>query len=82
MQLLTTDLLGGNSGQSELYSAKALLILILLLIVAFFASYIVQQKKVTAIHETVVSILGGGWYSPCHNGKLWLMMVMQGQRPV
>lgn len=31
----------------------------MLLIVAFFTSYLLQQKKVTAIHETVISIFAG-----------------------
>jgi solute carrier family 9 (sodium/hydrogen exchanger), member 6/7 len=31
----------------------------MLLIVAFFTSYMMQQKKVTAIHETVISIFAG-----------------------
>lgn len=31
----------------------------MLLIVAFFTSYILQQQKVTAVHETVISIFAG-----------------------
>jgi sodium/hydrogen exchanger-like protein 6/7 len=31
----------------------------MLLIVAFCTSYTMQQRKITAIHETVVSIFGG-----------------------
>lgn len=31
----------------------------MLLIVALFTSYMLQQKKVTAIHETVISIFAG-----------------------
>jgi hypothetical protein len=31
----------------------------MLLIVAFFTSYMLQQKKVTAVHETVISIFAG-----------------------
>jgi len=31
----------------------------MLLIVAFFTSYILQQKRITAVHETVISIFGG-----------------------
>jgi len=31
----------------------------MLLIVAFFTSYMLQEKKVTAIHETVISIFAG-----------------------
>ncbi|KAK3322180.1 Sodium/hydrogen exchanger family-domain-containing protein [Apodospora peruviana] len=37
----------------------ALFILIMLLIVAFFTSYIMQQRKITAVHETVISIFAG-----------------------
>ncbi|KAK4157092.1 Endosomal/prevacuolar sodium/hydrogen exchanger [Chaetomidium leptoderma] len=37
----------------------AIFILIMLLIVAFCTSYTMQQRKITAIHETVVSIFGG-----------------------
>ena len=31
----------------------------MLLIAAFFASYLLQTNKITAIHETVVSIFAG-----------------------
>lgn len=31
----------------------------MLLIVAFFTSYIMQQRKITAVHETVISIFAG-----------------------
>jgi len=58
---LTVGLIDGDSGQQELYSAKALLILIVLLIVAFFVSYVLQERKITAFHETVVSIVGGAF---------------------
>ena len=37
---------------------------IVLLILAFFTSYIMQQKKITAIHETVVSIFAGASRQP------------------
>ncbi len=39
----------------------------MLLVVAFFTSYILQQKKVTAVHETVISIFAGEWalFLPC-----------------
>jgi len=37
----------------------AIFIMIMLLIVAFFTSYFLQQKKVTAVHETVISIFAG-----------------------
>ncbi|KAK4456045.1 Endosomal/prevacuolar sodium/hydrogen exchanger [Podospora aff. communis PSN243] len=43
----------------EINASWALFISIMLLIVAFFTSYIMQQKKVTAIHETVISIFAG-----------------------
>ncbi|KAG9251544.1 Sodium/hydrogen exchanger family-domain-containing protein [Emericellopsis atlantica] len=49
----------GDSAQKELFAAWALFISIMLLIVAFFTSYLLQQKKVTAIHETVISIFAG-----------------------
>ena len=35
----------------------------MLLIVAFFTSYFLQQKKVTAVHETVISIFAGKYTS-------------------
>lgn len=31
----------------------------MLLIIAFFTSYMLQMKKVTAVHETVISIFAG-----------------------
>lgn len=40
-------------------SSSALFIVIMLLIAAFFTSYFLQEKKVTAIHETVISIFAG-----------------------
>lgn len=40
-------------------SSWALFIVIMLLMVAFFTSYFLQEKKVTAIHETVISIFAG-----------------------
>ncbi|KAK0386298.1 hypothetical protein NLU13_6135 [Sarocladium strictum] len=49
----------GDAGEKELFAAWALFILIMLLIVAFFTSYILQQKKITAVHETVISIFAG-----------------------
>jgi sodium/hydrogen exchanger-like protein 6/7 len=42
-----------------LFAAWALFISIMLLIIAFFTSYMLQMKKVTAIHETVISIFAG-----------------------
>ncbi|RBQ80081.1 hypothetical protein FVER53590_07014 [Fusarium verticillioides] len=49
----------GDSAQKELFAAWALFISIMLLIIAFFTSYMLQMKKVTAIHETVISIFAG-----------------------
>jgi sodium/hydrogen exchanger-like protein 6/7 len=54
-----TDPEEGDSAQKELFAAWALFISIMLLIVAFFTSYMLQMKKVTAIHETVISIFAG-----------------------
>src|SRR6478752_859261 len=36
----------------------------MLLIIAFFTSYMLQMKKVTAIHETVISIFAGTFFKP------------------
>ncbi|KND92132.1 putative Na(+)/H(+) antiporter C15A10.06 [Tolypocladium ophioglossoides CBS 100239] len=49
----------GDSAQKELFAAWALFISIMLLIIAFFTSYMLQMKKVTAVHETVISIFAG-----------------------
>ncbi|KAI9167439.1 putative Na(+)/H(+) antiporter C15A10.06 [Paramyrothecium foliicola] len=49
----------GDSAQKELVSAWAIFISLMLLIIAFFTSYMLQMKKVTAVHETVISILAG-----------------------
>ncbi|KAL7823418.1 sodium/hydrogen exchanger [Trichoderma gracile] len=49
----------GDSAEKEFFAAWALFISIMLLIIAFFTSYMLQQKKVTAIHETVISIFAG-----------------------
>ncbi|KAL7930060.1 Sodium/hydrogen exchanger family domain-containing protein [Trichoderma chlorosporum] len=46
-------------GEKEFFAARAIFISIMLLIIAFFTSYFLQQKKVTAIHETVISIMSG-----------------------
>jgi sodium/hydrogen exchanger-like protein 6/7 len=54
-----TDPEGGNTPQNEILQSWALFISIMLLIVAFFTSYMLQQKKVTAIHETAISIFAG-----------------------
>ncbi|KAG0249915.1 monovalent cation:H+ antiporter, CPA1 (nhx1) [Mortierella polycephala] len=43
----------------ELYSSWALLILTVLLIGAMWTSYYLQVRKITAIHETVISIITG-----------------------
>ncbi|KAJ3473063.1 hypothetical protein NLG97_g10537 [Lecanicillium saksenae] len=48
-----------DSAQKEFFAAWAIFICILLLIITFFVSYILQMKKVTAIHETVISIFAG-----------------------
>ncbi|ATY67518.1 sodium hydrogen exchanger [Cordyceps militaris] len=48
-----------DSAQKEFFAAWAIFICILLLIITFFISYIMQMKKVTAIHETVISIFAG-----------------------
>ncbi|KJZ77056.1 hypothetical protein HIM_03377 [Hirsutella minnesotensis 3608] len=49
----------GDSAQKELFAAWALFISIMLLIIAFFTSYMLHMKKVTAVHETVISIFAG-----------------------
>lgn len=49
----------GDSAKKEFFAAWAIFICILLLIITFFVSYILQMKKVTAIHETVISIFAG-----------------------
>lgn len=48
-----------DSSKKEIYASWAIFILIMLLIVAFFTSYTLQQRKVTAVHETVISIFAG-----------------------
>lgn len=48
-----------DSSKKEIFASWALFILIVLLIVAFFTSYQLQQRKVTAVHETVISIFAG-----------------------
>ncbi|GAB1320402.1 monovalent cation:H+ antiporter, CPA1 (nhx1) [Madurella fahalii] len=45
--------------KQEQNASWAIFILIMLLMVAFCTSYTMQQRKITAIHETVVSIFGG-----------------------
>lgn len=49
----------GDGAQKEFFAAWTLFIAIMLLIAAFFTSYMLQIKKVTAIHETVISIFAG-----------------------
>jgi hypothetical protein len=51
--------LDSDSSKKEIFASWALFILIMLLIVAFFTSYMMQQKKITAVHETVISIFAG-----------------------
>lgn len=50
---------GDDPPKEEKNASWAIFILIMLLIVAFCTSYTMQQRKITAIHETVVSIFGG-----------------------
>ncbi|KAJ4304296.1 monovalent cation:H+ antiporter, CPA1 (nhx1) [Collariella sp. IMI 366227] len=49
----------GDAPKQENNAEWAIFILLMLLIVAFCVSYTMQQRKITAIHETVVSIFGG-----------------------
>lgn len=56
---MADDITEGDSAEKEFFAAWALFISIMLLIIAFFTSYMLQQKKVTAIHETVISIFAG-----------------------
>lgn len=56
--------LEGDGAKKELYAAWTIFIAILLLIAAFFTSYMLQIKKVTAIHETVISIFAGSQLKP------------------
>ncbi|KAK3905574.1 Sodium/hydrogen exchanger family-domain-containing protein [Staphylotrichum tortipilum] len=53
------DPAGADPPKQENNASWAIFILIMLLIVAFCTSYTMQQRKITAIHETVVSIFGG-----------------------
>ncbi|KAG5455548.1 MAG: Sodium/hydrogen exchanger family-domain-containing protein [Olpidium bornovanus] len=46
-------------GEQELYSSWALFILVSLLAGALWTSYFLQLRRITAVHETVVSILAG-----------------------
>lgn len=55
----TSDSDEGDGAQKEVFAAWTLFIAIMLLIAAFFTSYMLQIKKVTAIHETVISIFAG-----------------------
>ncbi|KAK0722569.1 putative sodium/hydrogen exchanger protein [Lasiosphaeria miniovina] len=45
--------------KNEINSSWALFMVIMLLVVAFFTSYTMQQRKITAVHETVISIFAG-----------------------
>ncbi len=56
---LTQTAAGDDAPKQENNASWAIFILIMLLIVAFCTSYTMQQRKITAIHETVVSIFGG-----------------------
>ncbi|RUS17420.1 Sodium/hydrogen exchanger family-domain-containing protein [Endogone sp. FLAS-F59071] len=53
------DIFEGQPVEEEFYSSWALLILTTLLIGALWTSYYLQLKQIRAIHETVVSIVGG-----------------------
>ena len=64
LEVYTDISIEGDSAQKELFAAWALFISIMLLIVAFFTSYLLQQKKVTAVHETVISIFAGSYLLP------------------
>lgn len=55
----------------ELYSSWALLILTVLLIGAMWTSYYLQVRKITAIHETVISIMTGTTLSRPHAMNAW-----------
>ncbi|KAK2592098.1 monovalent cation:H+ antiporter, CPA1 (nhx1) [Conoideocrella luteorostrata] len=55
----TTDNDEDNGADKEFFAAWTLFIAIMLLIAAFFTSYMLQIKKVTAVHETVISIFAG-----------------------
>lgn len=50
---------GNKKTEEEYYASWAIFILIMLLIAAFFTSYTLQQKKITAVHESVISIFAG-----------------------
>lgn len=56
----------------ELYSSWALLILTVLLIGAMWTSYYLQVRKITAIHETVISIMTGTALLRPHASNAWL----------
>jgi solute carrier family 9 (sodium/hydrogen exchanger), member 6/7 len=47
----------------------------MLLIVAFFTSYMLQQKKVTAVHETVISIFAGKTHNPIKRMRYGINMI-------
>ncbi|AEO69157.1 uncharacterized protein THITE_2119245 [Thermothielavioides terrestris NRRL 8126] len=53
------DPAGSDAPKQENNASWAIFILIMLLIVAFCTSYTMQQRKITAIHETVISIFAG-----------------------
>lgn len=53
------DLDSSNPVTEEIFSSWALFILLFLLIAALWSSYYLQQKRITAVHETVLSIFYG-----------------------
>ena len=59
LYVANTRIAGPDSSKKEINASWAIFILIVLLLIAFFTSYLLQQKKVTAIHETVISIFAG-----------------------
>ena len=52
-----------TEGKKELFAAWGIFISLALLIAAFFVSYMLQMKKVTAVHETVISIFAGQYFT-------------------
>ncbi|KAB5558537.1 Sodium/hydrogen exchanger family-domain-containing protein [Coniochaeta sp. 2T2.1] len=59
LNVLQDELPKMQTPNKEIVSSWALFIVIMLLMVAFFTSYFLQERKVTAIHETVISIFAG-----------------------
>lgn len=56
-----------TEGKKELFAAWGIFISLALLIAAFFVSYMLQMKKVTAVHETVISIFAGLYFTAVRN---------------